>query len=159
MPTTIWQRGTVKAMLMRMCKLNYTVSESWTEYYNKCTVNQDSKLDNYPIPKIKGLLSTLAGSNRFTKLDMSQVYQPLSLDEESKKFTTINTDNGLYQYNRLPFRVSLLPGFFQRTMENSLQGIPYVAVRVDDILVSSKDNSDHLANLEAVLSKLSTREL
>lgn len=90
---------------------------------------------------------------------MSQVYQPLSLDEESKKFTTINTDNGLYQYNRLPIRVSLAPGFFQRTMENSLQGIPYVIVRVDDILVSSKDNSDHLANLEAVLSKLSTGEL
>ena len=116
-------------------------------------------MDNYPIPKNKGLLSTLAGSNRFTKLDMSQVYQPLSLDEESKKFTTINTDNGLYQYNRLPFRVSLPPGFFQRTMENSLQGIPYVVVRVDGILVSSKDNSDHLANLKAVLSKLSTGEL
>lgn len=105
------------------------------------------------------MLSTLAGSNKFTKLDMSQVYQPLSLDEESKKFTSINTDNGLYQYNSLSFRVSSAPGFLQRTMESSLQGIPYVVVRVDDILVGSKDNPDHLTNLEAVLSKLSTGEL
>jgi len=37
-------------------------------------------------------------------------------------------------------------------MENLLQGIPHVVVRVDDILVSSKDDPDHLANLEAVLS-------
>ena len=37
-------------------------------------------------------------------------------------------------------------------MENLLQDIPHVVVRVDDILVSSKDDPDHLANLEAVLS-------
>ena len=41
-------------------------------------------------------------------------------------------------------------------MENLLQGIPYVVVRVDDILVSGKDDPDHQANLEAVLSRFST---
>ena len=84
----------------------------------KCTVNQVSKLDNYPIPKTEDLLATLGGGNIFTKLDMSQAYQQLLLDEESKKFTTINTHKGLYQYNRLPFGVSSTPGIFQRTMEN-----------------------------------------
>ena len=44
-------------------------------------------------------------------------------------------------------------------MENLLQGIPHVVVRVDDILVSSKDDPDHLANLEMVLSRLSTAGL
>ena len=97
----------------------------------KCTVNQVSKLDNYPIPKTEDLLATLGGGNKFTKLDMSQAYQQLLLDEESKKFTTINTHKGLYQYNRLPFGVSSASGIFQRTMENLLQGIPHVAVRVD----------------------------
>ncbi|CAB3981663.1 Hypothetical predicted protein [Paramuricea clavata] len=65
---------------------------------------------------------------------MSQAYQQLRLDEESKKYTTINTHKGLYQYNRLPFGISSAPGIFQRTLENSLQGIPSVIVRVDDIL-------------------------
>ena len=42
-------------------------------------------------------------------------------------------------------------------MENLLQGIPHVVVQVDNILVSGKVGSpDHLANLEAVLSRLST---
>ena len=125
----------------------------------KSTVNQVSKLDNYPIPKTEDLLATLGGGNKFTKLDMSQAYQQLLLDEDSKKYTTINTHKGLYQYNRLPFGVSSAPGIFQRTMENLFQGIPHVVVRVDDILVRSKDDPDHLANLEMVLSRLSTAGL
>jgi len=83
---------------------------------------------------------------------MSHAYQQLLLDKESKKFTTINTHKGLHQYNRLPFWVSSAPGIFQCTMENLLQGIAHVVLRVDDILVSGKDDPDHLANLEEVLS-------
>ncbi len=94
----------------------------------KCTINQASKLDNYPIPKMEDLLTTLGGSQKFTKLDMSQAYQQLLLDDESKQYTTINTHKGLYQHNRLPFGVSSAQGIFQRTMENLLNGIPCVIV-------------------------------
>ena len=121
----------------------------------KLTVNQVSKLDNYPIPKIEDLLATVGGGEKCTKLDMSQAYQQMTLDEESRRFTTINTHKGLFQYNRLPFGVSSAPGIFQRTMENLLQGIPQVIVRMDDIPISGKDDDNHIANLEAVLKKLS----
>ena len=43
-------------------------------------------------------------------------------------------------------------------MENLLQGIPQVIVSMDDILmslISGKDDNNHIANLEAVLKKLS----
>ena len=63
----------------------------------KQTVNQVSKLDNYPIPKTEDLLATLGGGEKFTKLDMSQAYQEMTLEEESRKFTTINTHKGLFQ--------------------------------------------------------------
>ena len=106
-----------------------------------------SKLDNYPIPKIEDLLATLGGGNKFTKLDMSQAHQQLLLDEELKKFITINTHNRPYQYNRLLFGVSSEPRIFQCTLENLLQGIPHVVVTVNDILVSSKDDPDHLTTV------------
>ena len=83
----------------------------------KCTVNQVSKLDNYPIPKTEDLLATLGGGNKFTKLDMSQAYQQLLLDEESKKFTTINTHKGLYQFNIIDCPL----GFHQRPEFSSVQ--------------------------------------
>lgn len=86
----------------------------------KVTVNRVSKLDNYPIPKTEDLFAVLGGGEHFSKLDLSQAYQQLELDEESKKYTTINTNNGLFQYNRLPFGISSAPGIFQRTIENLL---------------------------------------
>ncbi len=39
-------------------------------------------------------------------------------------------------------------------MKDLVQGIPHVVVQVDDILVSGKNDPDHLANLETVLSRL-----
>ena len=72
----------------------------------KTTVSQVSKLDNYPVPKVEDLLPTLGGREKFTKLDMSQAYQQLQLDDEAKRYTTINTHKGLFQYNRLPYGIS-----------------------------------------------------
>ncbi|VDH91897.1 Hypothetical predicted protein [Mytilus galloprovincialis] len=39
-------------------------------------------------------------------------------------------------------------------MENLLQGIPRVVVRVDDILITGSSKSEHLNNLETVLGKI-----
>ena len=47
----------------------------------KQTLNQASKVDRYPIPKLEDLFAKLAGGKSFTKLDMSQVYQQIQLDE------------------------------------------------------------------------------
>ena len=86
----------------------------------KMTINKVSKLDNYPIPKTEDLFATLNGGQQFTKLDMSQAYQQLMLDEESKVYTTINTHKGLFRYTRLPFGVSSAPGIYQQVMDNLL---------------------------------------
>ena len=121
----------------------------------RVTVNAVSKLDNYPIPKAEDLFTTYGGGEKFTKLDLSQAYQQLPLEDDSKNYTTINTHRGLFQYNRLPYGISSAPGIFQRTMENLLQGIPFVIVRVDDILVSGANDEEHIANLEEVLKRFS----
>ena len=44
-------------------------------------------------------------------------------------------------------------------MENLLQGIHQVILRMDDILISGKDNNNHIANVEAVLNKLPEADL
>ncbi len=120
----------------------------------KQTVNQVSRLDKYPIPQIDDLFATLAGGKSFAKLFMSQAYQQILLDEDSKKYVVINTHRGLYRYNRLPFGVSSAPGIFQRVMESLLGGIPGVAVHIDDILVTEKSTSEHLSALDDVLARL-----
>lgn len=111
-------------------------------------------MDNYPIPKIEDLYATLGEGMEFTKLDLSQAYQQLELDEESKDYTVINTHKGLFRYNRLPYGISSAPGIFQRTIESLLQGIPQVVVRIDDILVTGKTRNKHLEHLKEVLVRL-----
>ena len=73
---------------------------------------------------------------------------------ESRKYTTINTRLGLYQYNRLTFGVSSAVSIFQRTIENYLKDLPGYCVRIDDILISGESDDVHLENLHRVLTGL-----
>ncbi len=82
----------------------------------KQTVNKASRLDKYPIPKIEDLLAQMTGGTSFTKLDLSQAYQQLVLEEQSREYVVINTHRGLFRYTRLPFGVSSAPGIFQRVI-------------------------------------------
>ena len=125
----------------------------------KVTVNRAAKPDTYPLPRIEDILASLGPGKEFTTLDLAHAYQQIPLEEESKKFTVINTHKGLFQYNRLPFGVSAAPSIFQRAMEGILQGIPHVAVYIDDILITGVSKEEHLATLDQVLTRLETAGL
>ena len=125
----------------------------------KVTVNRASKVDKYPIPKIEDLLATLAGGKSFSKLDMSQAYQQLILDPESRDLVTINTHRGLFRYTCLPFGVASAPGIFQRVMEGLLKGVPGVVIYLDDILVTGKTKEEHMAALGEVLRRIESAGL
>ncbi len=120
----------------------------------KETVNSFLEVDQYPLPKTQDLFAKLAGGKQFTKLDLTQAYQQMELEEESKQYLTINTPKGLYRYNRLPYGVASAPAIFQRTMDQVLQGLEGVVCFLDDILVTGFDTDSHLQNLEKVLQRL-----
>ena len=112
------------------------------------------EVDHYPMPTVEDMFATLAGGSVFSKIDLSQAYNQVCLDAESRKYATVNTHRGLYRYTRLPFGIAPAPAIFQQIMERILQGIPNVLVYIDDILVTSKNEAEHLATLEQVLKRL-----
>ena len=120
----------------------------------KVSVNKFLSVDQYPLPRPEDLFATLAGGKKFTKLDLSQAYLQLKVSEDSRKYLTVNTHRGLYHYTRLPFGIASAPAIFQRVMDSILQGIPHVLCYIDDILVTGKDNVEHLENLSQVLGRL-----
>ena len=75
----------------------------------KVTINPYLEVDSYPLPKPQDMLATLAGGQKFTKIDLSQAYQQLLLDEDAKKYLTVNIHKGLYCYNRMPFCIASAP--------------------------------------------------
>ena len=118
------------------------------------TVNQASKIDSYPLPKIDDLLASLGHGKSFFKLDLVHAHQQIPLEETSKQYVVVNTHRVLYRYNRLPYGVSSAPSIFQRTMEGILRGIPGVCVYIDDILVTGEIEQQHLKTLDEVLDRL-----
>ena len=125
----------------------------------KVTVNPVLNVDQHPIPKPEDLLTVLAGGQRFSKLDLSHAYQQMLLHSDDRKYTTINTHLGLYQYKRLPFGIASAPAIFQQAMEKILQGIPKAVCYLDDVLVTGRDDQEHMETLAEVLKQLNERGL
>ena len=120
----------------------------------KITVNPVLHIDQHPSPKAEDLFATLAGGKKFSKLDLSQAYQQMLLHPDDRKYTTINTHLGLFQYTRLPFGIAAAPAIFQQAMEKILQGIPKVICYLDDVLITEQNDEEHLKTLETVFCRL-----
>ncbi|CAF4341779.1 unnamed protein product, partial [Adineta steineri] len=86
-------------------------------------VNQSLEIDQYPLPKPNDLFVALNGGQQFSKIDFSEAYLQVALDDESKELLVINTHKGLFRYNRLPFGVASAPSIFQKIMDQMLAGL------------------------------------
>ena len=128
----------------------------------KVTVNPALKTDQYPLPigQKTCMLATLAGGQYFSKLDLAQAYLQVLLDKESRKYVTVNTHQGLYQYKRLPFGISIKRA---RHFPANNGKCPTESTRHRDLfrrcLVTGKTKEEHLQNLEAVFTQLSEHGL
>ena len=100
----------------------------------KVTVNPMLDVDQYPLPRPEDLFTSLADGMYFSTLDLSHVYNQLVLNDDSRKYLTINTHRGLYQYHRLPFWVASAPSIFQKAMDTILQGMEGIICYLDNIM-------------------------
>lgn len=112
------------------------------------------KVDQYQLPRIQDIFASLAGGKKFSKIDLTQAYNQMEVDEATRELMTINTQKGLYQYTRLQFGVAAAPAIWQRAIEQVLQGVPFTSCVLDDMIISGKTDEEHLANLDAVLERL-----
>jgi len=71
----------------------------------KVTVNPVTKANSYPLPRFEEILAALPNASHFSKLDMSQAYYQLVVDEAAQELLTINTHRGLFKVKRLAFDI------------------------------------------------------
>lgn len=70
------------------------------------------RVDQLPLPRIEELFARLHGCTVFSKIDLSQAYSQVCLDDSSKQLVTITTHKGLFSYERFPFGVASAPAKF-----------------------------------------------
>ncbi|MGH0163547.1 UNVERIFIED_CONTAM: hypothetical protein FKN15_045983 [Acipenser sinensis] len=118
-------------------------------------VNEVSKFDAYPMPRVDELLEKLGKSNYITTLDLTKGYWQVPLAPASKEKTAFVTPEGLYQFTVLPFGLHGAPATFQRLMNKLLRPHQqYAAAYLDDVVIFSVDWECHVKRLEAVLCSL-----
>jgi len=120
----------------------------------KVTVNKFLTDVKYPLPKVLEIFASLNKGEKFSKIDLRMAYMQFKVDSESSKILTWNTERGLYRVNKMPFGLTCCTSIFQREMEILFKNMNFVAVFVDDIVVSGEDTKQHLENLRKVLDKL-----
>lgn len=118
-------------------------------------LNDISTFDAYPIPRVDDLIERLGEAEYITTLDLTKGYWQVPLRESDKQKTAFATEDGLYEFNVLPFGLHGAPATFQRLMNVILAPFPtFSAAYLDDIVIFSKTWNEHLTHLATVLQAL-----
>ena len=108
----------------------------------------------YPLPLPEDLFAKLNGGKLFAKIDLSDAYLQIEVDEVSRELLTINTHKGLFQYTRLPFGVKSAPAIFQQIMDTMLKDAVGVAAYLDDLIVMGSTYDELVQRLDYIMSRL-----
>eukprot|EP00731_Ephydatia_muelleri_P011946 Em0006g840a len=119
-------------------------------------VNEVTRKDAYPLPRVDDTLDTLVGSKFFTTLDLASGYWQVEVAPEDQPKTAFTTPEGLYQFKVMPFGLCNAPATFQRLMNRVLSGLKWSSCLVyfDDIIVVGTTFQEHLHHLTSVFTRL-----
>ena len=118
---------------------------------NKITIK-----NRFPIPLIDDLLDRLYGAKVFTKIDLRSGYNQVRIHEDDIEKTAFHTRYGHYQYKVMPFGLTNAPATFQAMVQDILRPLLDICmiVYIDDILIYSQNDQDHLKHIQQVFELL-----
>ncbi|GKF41009.1 putative reverse transcriptase domain-containing protein [Tanacetum coccineum] len=117
--------------------------------------------NRYPLPRIDDLFDQLQGSQFFSKMYLRSGYHQLRVHEDGIPKTTFWTHYEHFEFTVMPFGLTNAPAIFMDLMNRVCS--PYldkfVIVFIDDILIYSKTQEDHVEHLRLVMRLLKKKKL
>ena len=108
----------------------------------------------HPLLKIEEMYAKLKGAKVFSTIDLKSGYHHIALGKSSRAKTAFVMPFGKYEFLMVPFGLAQAPAYFQLLMNKVLKGLKFTMMYLDDIIIFSQDESQHLEHLEIVFSHL-----
>ncbi|MBW0583375.1 hypothetical protein O181_123090 [Austropuccinia psidii MF-1] len=119
-------------------------------------LNNYTKADRHPIPRIPHALDKMTKSKYITKVDCMKGFHKNDVKPNCTKLLRIICHMGIYEYTRMPFGIKNAPAHFQRMIDTIFQeeiSEGWMVIYNDDIIIYSKTWEDHVQYIDRVLSK------
>lgn len=102
-------------------------------------LNNVTRKDSYPMPRIDDALDTLQGAKYYSSLDLRSGYWQIPMSESDKQKTAFVTPDGLFEFNVMPFGLCNAPATFERTIDSILRGLKWrtCLCYLDDVIIFS----------------------
>ena len=108
---------------------------------------------SYPLLSPEDIFVKLNGGKVFSKIDLSDAYFQMEVEDKCSKVLTIKTHKGLYKLNRFPFGLKVTPSLFQQVMDTMLTGLDFTIGYLDDISIKSENNHKHCDHIKKSVQK------
>jgi hypothetical protein len=118
-------------------------------------------IKKYPLPRIDILFDQLSRVKVFSKIDLRSGYHQIKIRLEDIPKTTFSTRCGLYEYLVMSFGLTNALAYFMYLMNSVFMPKldKFMVVFIDDILVYSENEVDHVEHLRIVLTRLRKHKL
>jgi hypothetical protein len=125
------------------------------------SLNDVTVKNKYPLPSIEDLFDQMRGARVFSKIDLRSGYHQMKIRPSDIPKTAFSTRYGLYEFTVMSFGLTNAPAYFMNLMNKVFMEYldRFVMVFIDDILIYSKNESDHEQHLRLVLQKLRDNQL
>jgi hypothetical protein len=122
----------------------------WRMCIDFIDLNKACSKDEFPLPRIDSLVDVAASSELMSLLDCYSGYHQIWMKKEDEPKTSFITPSGTYCYLRMPEGLKNAGGSFSRMTAKVLHSQigRNVLTYVDDIIVKSTKQENHIADLQ-----------
>ena len=119
-------------------------------------LNKTCPKDSYPLPRVDVLVDSTAQHQLLSFMDAFSGYNQIQMHKDDQEKTSFVTSQGLFCYKVMPFGLKNASATYQRLMNKMFaqQIGRNVQVYVDDMLVKSQREKDHLEDLRETFNTL-----